>query len=274
MASRAAVTTSTRGPCEFPPAATASPHSHVDDVVDRTLQLSSWFQQELIMTTYTEHVPDPGIAPPAMGFADRRVTPVAASGFGLASLFGLGIGIISIVALDGYSPRVWASIATIAVGAILLLEGSGLGSRLARGARVRNIVGGGTLGVEVVAGIAAAVLGILALLDISSWLLLEIACIAFGAAFVLGSGGAFHHGSLGGPARRSDDVSHRVLVATYASARPIAGIGAVILGILSLLSIGEGHAMIFVLVSLLAIGAASLLGGLAVGGGVARRSLV
>ena len=225
------------------------------------------------MTTFDQST-DPRFARPT--FTERRIE-AAAAGFGIASLLGLAVVVLAVVGLDGVLPRTMAAVGIIALGVALILEGSGIGAHLRSLRRgdvaLRNKVASGALGVELVAGVGAVVLGLVAFFVTSPWLMLTIATIAIGVAYLLASGGIFQFGALAGPARRSSDVALRSLVATYASARPIAGMAGAILGILALTDVGYAHQMTFVFVALIAMGAAGLLGGLAAGGAVARRPL-
>ncbi len=227
------------------------------------------------MTTY-EQTHEQRMAPPT-GYTERRAhVGVNAGGFGLSSIIGAGAVVLAIISFAGGWPRVLTSIAVIAIGTTLLLEGIGIGNRYRkeRGQldAMRKLAGGGALSVEFIGGAAAVTLGILALVNIAPVILLNIATICYGAAFVLTTGGAFTFGMLSGPARRHDDVGTRALVASYAAARPVAGMAAVILGILGLTAVGNPHQVLFTLVSILAVGSAAFLGGLVLGGGVATRS--
>jgi hypothetical protein len=121
----------------------------------------------------------------------------------------------------------------------------------------REIVGG--MGMEAMAGIAGAVLGVLALLGIKPLTLLSVAATVLGAALLTASGALARLESLTrwADVSAAERASHdTVYVASGADV--IVGAGAVVLGILAL----TGHdPMTLSLIAMLSVGAAVLLSG-------------
>lgn len=126
---------------------------------------------------------------------------------------------------------------------------------------------GGGMSVEVLTGAAGIILGILALLGLDPNTLVAIAIIAFGCGVVMGSGVISRLNSLkmelaGSAGTSHHKVAHEIVSAAMGT-QILAGLAAVILGILSLI----GFAPITLnFVAILVLGAASLLSGSAITG--------
>src|SRR5262249_9782134 len=157
----------------------------------------------------------------------------------------------------------------------LLIGGGTMASRYSRvfgGTRhgmAREIIGGG-MAMESLAGVAAIVLGIMALLGIHSMTMLAAAVIVLGCALLLASGAMAQRTAMPmsepfgiDQARRPDHTHYLVRDTLYAASgsEALIGAGAIVLGILSL----SGFAPLnLILVALIAIGASILLAGSAV----------
>ncbi len=119
---------------------------------------------------------------------------VAAGGSMMEAIGALATIALAIVGLAGVFSSTMASIATIIVGAAILIEGGSVGasswalsrSSSASTTKTQTAVGGG-LGAQTLWGVAGIVLGILALLGVSQLTLLSVAVLVFGASFMLGS---------------------------------------------------------------------------------------
>ena len=105
---------------------------------------------------------------------------------------GLATIVIAIVGLSGVNAANMAAIGTIVFGAALLILGGAMASEYARilfpaGSTPSQVegLGGSSLTVVFLVGIAGIVLGLLALLGIQPTVLTPIAAIAFGSALVL-----------------------------------------------------------------------------------------
>jgi hypothetical protein len=158
-----------------------------------------------------------------------------------------------------------AAIAMIALGVGLLAGGAALSRRYVGGmptaaaSRARQEIVG-ALGMQALAGIAAIVLGVLALLRVNPAVLLGVGVLVLGGA-LLAAGGAMARLArsarwLRPEANRYSDAENWYPATGWWEAE--VGIGAVVLGILAL----TGHSpLVLTLVALLCVGAALLVGG-------------
>ena len=210
---------------------------------------------------------------PAIGQPEQTVRQVrdasTASSF-VEAIAGVGAVILAILGLAGFLPVTFASIATIALGAALLLEGGSIGSRLyvaasRDGQDVPSELMGG-LGAESLSGLGALALGILALIGVDTFILLEVALLVFGAGLLFGSAATWrvNYPRIGGYAT-NDTAGYVAREAVHAAsgAHALVGLAAVILGILALLG---NSPMILVLAGILSVGGAIVLSGAAIGG--------
>jgi hypothetical protein len=152
---------------------------------------------------------------------------------------------LAIVGLAGVFSETLAAIATIVLGAGILVEGGFFASASATVEERRLAESGSYLSADFLGGIAAVVLGILALLGIYSSTLLAIAVLVLGAAFLLSSGAAFDFGG-----------------------HALGGLAAVVLGILAVVGLDRPA---LILVALLVLGAMRLFSGAAIGSRAASR---
>lgn len=206
----------------------------------------------------------------------RGVWESAATGAGAELVGGLGAGILSILGLAGVSPGLMLSIAGIVLGAALVGEGAAIGAQYTRllgatdqGTMQKTEFGGG-LTVELLAGLAGVILGILALINVSQGVLMAVAAIIFGAALVFTSGAVTRLNDLkaqaAGTAGVAQSVAHEA-VAAAGGAQVFAGLGSMVLGILALVGI---QAMTLTLVAFLAVAVTNLLSGTAISGKIFR----
>ena len=177
---------------------------------------------------------------------------------------GLVTVVLTILGLAHVVPEFLVAIATIVFGGALLLRGAATISEYARmdvPAATSPAVSVGDSGVSAVflAGAAGVVLGILALLGISTTQLTAIAVIAFGAALILSCSSALHlhvcRLSLESPnARARRPMSVTVadgMLSNSPSVFGLAGLSAIILGILAL---AEFNPAVLILIALLTLG--------------------
>jgi hypothetical protein len=138
---------------------------------------------------------------------------------------------LAIVGLAGIWPAVLAAVATIVVGAAILMEGGVWGMKRSQmaGAYQRTEIqfSQGSVDADFLGGLAAVVLGILSLLGVASTVLLAVAVIAVGATLLL-------------------------------SGRLFIGLAGVVLGILAVVGLS---APVLILVGLLSFGAGLLIAG-------------
>lgn len=201
---------------------------------------------------------------------EARTREAAGGGSIVEAIAGVGAVILAILGLVGAMPVTFAAIATIALGAALLLEGGAIATRLyvaldREGVQVPSDLSGG-LGAESLAGVAALALGILALVGVDSFICLEAAVIVLGAGLLFSSAAIWrvNYPRLSGYAP-NDTVGYVAREAIHAAsgAHSLVGIGVIVLGILALVGMSP---LTLVLIALLSIGGAAVLSGTAIGG--------
>jgi len=188
--------------------------------------------------------------------------------------------VLAVIALSGVYPPMLIAITTIVFGAALLIQG---GTMLSEYTRVIFPVGavgsieefgsGGGLSAVFLVGAAGIVLGVLALLNIYPTGLTAIAIIAFGAALVLSSNSVWHlhrmkkisHRSGGARPVSGGEILASEMASGSAAIQCLAGLGAIVLGILAVT--GKDPATL-TLVGLLVLGATVLLTGSTLSGAV------
>lgn len=171
------------------------------------------------------------------------------------SAAGIAVVVLGIIALAGVSSSALLAIATIIVGVGLIVQGFNSAAENVRvGVPAAIPDFGGEVMVDCLAGGTGIVLGILALIGISTAYLLEAALIVFGGALLL-SGAMAMRGpvstSLGGDVTM---VAHRGSFAA-GGMEILIGLAAIVLGILSLVL----HAGVLTMVGFIAVGASLLL---------------
>jgi hypothetical protein len=199
----------------------------------------------------------------------RRSAKVVAGGSATEAIFGAVAVVLVIIALAGGAPGYLASIATIALGVALIAHGGAIGARFRELIRetaayewdTRTELGGG-MGAELIGGAAAIALGVLALIGLATAVLIPIAVIVLGGALLLGSAATIDLSTLGAHAAhdRTAHLARRALEAASGT-QALAGLAAVVLGILALVGVLP---VVLTLVALLVLGGAAILSGAAV----------
>jgi hypothetical protein len=168
--------------------------------------------------------------------------------------------VLAILGLIGVAPELVLSIATMAVGMALLMNGAAIAGEYSRileespgETGARSTASG--VGMESFAGLAGAVLGLLALLQVDPMQLLSVASIVLGAGLVMASGAVTRLERLS--TQRGFEGMHRMRV-TVTGSEVFVGLGAVALGILALTRL---QPTVLTLVAMLALGTATLFGG-------------
>jgi hypothetical protein len=193
-------------------------------------------------------------------------------------MIGSGAGIVlSILGLVGIIPPVLAAIALIVLGVSLFLESAAVATHaraieqdVALDPRVHAMHSG--LSLTAIAGVAVAVLGILTLLGIVPDILLGAGVITLGAAAVLSSGESERIGNLtmvkAKEAAGAEPGSYAITApAAHSGLVVLAGVGAIVLGILALLGVNP---LTLELVGMLAVSSAMFLSTAALAGGMAK----
>ncbi len=176
--------------------------------------------------------------------------------------------VLAILGLAGIEQVYMLPIATLAIGAALLIEGGVLITRYADmaaewPAQRRGMEFGGGVTAEFFGGCAGIVLGILALVGVFPQILISIAALVFGAALLLGSGAtsrfrSFDFTETGHP--MGHEIAREATLAA-SGAQSLVGLAAVVLAILALTHIVP---VTLTLVALLVVGASIVLSGGAV----------
>jgi len=184
---------------------------------------------------------------------------------------GVAAIVLTILGLAHVAPVFLVAIATIAIGVALLAQGSTIAMEYARlitgrGETIISLGGGSTWSMDLLAGAAGIVLGILALLNVTPVVLVAIAAIAFGGGLVLSTGAAAQVLILKATAPSTDEHIRRLAAetaSTSAVAQGMTGLSAVVLGILALAGFSS---ITLVLIALLASGVLLVMNGSTVSG--------
>lgn len=210
--------------------------------------------------------------------AEQRIVEVETGGSAVEAVGGLGVVVLSILGLAGVAPVFLAASAGVILGVALLAQGTAVGTEYS--ALYSKITGGafgaleltGGMTVEFLAGGAAIVLGVLALVGARPDILLPSLVVADGAALILTTGTVQRLNTLKMEASGAPEIAHRVAshaVTGAAAAQFLAGIASIVLGILAFVPMSKsapGAAapeswMTFSLVGLLILGAAITMSG-------------
>jgi hypothetical protein len=193
----------------------------------------------------------------------------AAYGGLIDAIGGIAAGVLAILGLTGFDPEGMAGIATIVLGAAVLIQTGAILSEYthivlqnAATSTQSDLAGGDGLAAMFMVGAAGIVLGVLALLGIASAALTAIAVIAFGSALVLSSGAVRQLYLLRGQAliaaRSGPEMLAGQMVSGSAGIQMLTGLSAVVLGVLAV----AGHSTrMLTLVALLVLGITVLLSG-------------
>ncbi len=206
----------------------------------------------------------------------ERSMKVVSGGTSTEAVLGAAVVVLAILGLAEVQTFYMLTIAAIAAGAALLAEGAAIMARFSK--LVHEIDGGrstrGELGsgmtTELAGGVAAVVLGVLALIGMMPVTLTAIAAIVLGASLLLSSGTTSRLADLElmHTYRRHETMHEVTRQAAMAAAgtQALVGLAAIVLGILALIGF---EPVTLTLVALLSVGAALLLSGGAVAGRMA-----
>ena len=180
------------------------------------------------------------------------------SGLFAEAVGGIATVVLTIIALSGTSTGFLLATATIVFGAALLIEGTSIVSDFAgvlssAAGAVGFQMGTGGLAAVFLAGITGIILGILALLGTHAFVLISVAVIVYGSALILSSSAMMNLHMF--KARLVGEFMTGTAVSSSAGAQALAGIAAIVLGILAVSGL---HTETLALVALLVLGAAIL----------------
>jgi hypothetical protein len=211
-----------------------------------------------------------------MALADVGARGISNTDFIPESVAGLAVVVLTILGLAGVAPEFLAAVATIIFGVGLLLYGAAaiaeVGRIFALDSQSRGVVEMAANGVSTVflAGAAGIVLGILALLGKVPTDLVAISVIAFGGALILSS--SFNKRLRVLTIGASEDVTLTRFMQDSASEsaglQVLAGLAAIVLGILALANIADP--VVLVLIALLELGSFAILSSASVATGLVQ----
>lgn len=193
--------------------------------------------------------------------ADRVTRTAMASGSSF-ELFAGVIGIaVAIAGLAGSHPLIMAAIGTIAVSFALIAQGSTVAARWKKAVHIvgeeRTDVFG--ISTELVGGLVGLVLGVAALFYLTPERVLPAAVIVLGVTLLVGGPTQPDIAEVASSASRKSWQVTRDAVRTSSSVMVIAGLAAIVLGILA--GVAAAPVLILSLVALLCVGAALVISG-------------
>ncbi len=208
---------------------------------------------------------------------DQHALEVEGNGSIVEAAGGLAAMLTSIMGLLGSHPVTMMSIAALALGAALLVEGGVVATQYSK--LLALIDGGPARGwklkagmtTEIVGGAASMVFGVLALLGFAPLTVLPLAVVSSAAAILLASGALLRLGDIRGRMLGLGDVARRTshwAVRTAAALQAFTGTGALVLAVIALTT--PAHASLSTLVGLLALGASVVFSGSALGARLSR----
>lgn len=201
---------------------------------------------------------------------DKVMERTVVGGSSTEALTGAGAIVLAILGLAHIAPQMMVAISSIALGAALILDGAAIAAEYSRilaesgNGSISKVELGGGLSTQVIGGVAAVVLGVLALLNIAPTTLMAIAAIVLGVTVVSGSGVTTRLNALKIETSGDHDFAKRVAresLTAATGADMLVGLAAVVLGILALVGMAP---VPLTLVAMLALGASILLTGSAV----------
>jgi len=211
-----------------------------------------------------------------MAIADRQFESVSggASAWMTESVGGIVATVLTILGLAHIVPLFLVAIALIAAGAALVSRGVAIVRDFARllaragtATAVTEVGGSSAVYVELLAGAAAVILGILSLLGVASVDLVAIGVIALGGALVLSTNATARLTAQKLAMTSGGDEGARVvaaeIVTSSAGTQALAGLTAITLGILALAGFAS---VVLILIALLVVGSFILLDGVSIGG--------
>ncbi len=195
--------------------------------------------------------------------AEKATLGAVTGGASFETLAGATAVVLAILALAGIAPFTLAGIATIAIGCALLAFGLAIAARWRETLRTKEgrAEAGTASGVDMLAGAAGIVLGVLVLVGTMPELMLAISAIVFGGALLIGAVGQTQLASATYGYNERFDKALRRTMKGAGGIMVVVGAGAIVLAILGLLGFGTLFTMS--VIALLAIGAALVVSGLA-----------
>jgi hypothetical protein len=203
-------------------------------------------------------------------YFEDKSAQIVRGGFAAEGVAGIISIVLAILGLLNVLPQMLMPIATIVLGAAFLINGGAVASRFSK---MLNETAKGkfetvewTVGLttEFIGGIAAVILGILTLLNISPAILMPVAAIVFGVALLFSSGITARLNHLQMPKSEEYEAFREVAresVHVATGVEILLGLSAMILGIIAVTGIGW---VILTYVALLCVGVSNATSGSAI----------
>ncbi|HTQ12356.1 MAG TPA: hypothetical protein VMH86_00670 [Rhizomicrobium sp.] len=214
---------------------------------------------------------------------ERGLARVEATGSIAEAAGGIAVAVLAIVGLSRTDAGMLTAIAVIVLGAALLTEGGAIAAEFSRlmslsgDTTMAGIEMGGGMLSEVVIGAGVLVLGVLALVGVSPGTLLPISLLAAGGLLVVAAPSVqrLNEIRLTTSSGLAETGRHLIQAAssTATGIQILAGLAAVVLGILALTSTGTavtGISATYTLVGLLVLGTTIVISASAVTGNMLR----
>lgn len=212
----------------------------------------------------------------ATTYEQRSAVGVESAGSAIEAAAAAAVVVLAIIGLAQADTGFMTSIATIVLGATMLIYGATIAAEyskllsMATEGTMGAVELGGGMTVEILAGGSAVVLGILGLIGFNPEILLPCAVLAVGAALILSASGTQRLNTLKVEAAKFPEAVQNVAqsaVMGAIAAQVLAGGAAIVLGILALTT---AHAAVLTLVGILVLGAAAAFSSTALTGRMVR----
>ena len=214
----------------------------------------------------------------AIGDSARSVLEIESGTSMVEAAGGIAVVVLAVIGLAQHGNGFLTAIATIVLGVAVLGEGGAIAAQFSRtlslvsGRPFSAMELGNGMTAEIAAAGAAIVLGILALVGIHPLTLLAAAVIAVGASLFLTAAALERLSEVRAQSTVQPDVARIVVQASVGGAigaQVLAGIAAIVLGIIALVTTGglEGD---LILIGLLVLGAAVVISGTVMTGAAMR----
>lgn len=217
----------------------------------------------------------------ATTYADRDLARVETTGSIVEAAGGIAVIVLSIIGLTRADAGVLTSIAVIILGAAMLAEGGSIATEFSKllnlnASTLSGVEMGGGMLSEIVVGAGVLVLGVLSLLGVSTITLVPVAVLAGGGLLLISAPSVQRMNEVRLEAS-SMPVAGQQLMQTAGSAaaglQVLAGLAAIVLGILALTTTGTattGREGMFALIGLLVLGSSMLISASTVTGNLMR----
>ena len=203
---------------------------------------------------------------------EQHAYEVLSGGTMLEAIGGIAAVALTILSLAGLMPVLLTSIAVIAIGAALFMEGTSIAAEyrdLLSSASNNQLSAeelGSGISIEFITGIGAMALGVLSLIGVATFTLLPVSAIVLGAGVLLSSG---TKSRLNTTKIRLADVNNtanviaREIASTSIASEVFIGFGAMTLGILAIIGLSP---MVLTIIGILGVGCSNALAGSALSG--------